>query len=541
MDNIVDQLEKGVLFGPSVGPIEVPPDLLTVAEMHYSETRALVREAAREGILLWAENGQLRYRSQKGNIPDALRSRLQSRKSDLIGELSLPVFKKRASAAKVIQYPPYSIDFWMENQGSPSLRHSLHFAIRLFGDVSLQQVLSALNRLTARYDVLRSRVNLQDGVLSFIVDPAQMLSPTDVVDISERSFSDAERSAHLESLIQRAIYAPFGDKVHREQVIKVSDREYAIAVVVHHFVADAVSLDIITSELATALCDNPSSELVSDTAPLQYSDYLLGMNEWLMGEGPAYRLKYWRAKMAGAPPVHFPRTDETPILGTTHLDIVPVQAGAPLRARIADAAAAARVPIVAVLLTASFVALARTLRREDLVIIIVHFGRNHPALLQLVGFTANCFPVRVTVRPGISYSELVCNVNDAYNIGNGYQIPWGLLMRSLGELDMSCVAPIFNYWPPAPQPGRNRSSGSPEAGAVEISRIPVERPPDTNSVDWKSHIINVIDSGADLIVNVKYEPAKYQATAVHEFADAFIRCIEVMAEDPTRPVGAGAR
>jgi len=194
-----------------------------------------------------------------------------------------------------------------------------------------------------------------------------------------------------------------------------------------------------------------------------------------------------------------------------------------------------------VFLAASFVALARTLRREDLVIIIVHSGRNHPALLQVVGLTVNCFPVRVTVRPGISYSELVRNVNDAYNLGNGYQIPWGLLMRSLGELDVSCVAPIFNYWPADPQPGRNRSSGSPDAGAVEICRIPVERPPDTNSVEWKSHVINVIDSAADLHVNVKYEPAKYQATAVHDFADAFIRSIEVIVQDPTRPVGVGAR
>src|SRR5579859_1552679 len=86
-----------------------------VAEMHYRETRALVRDAAREGIRLWAENGQLRFKAPKGNIPDALRSRLQSRKSDLIGELSLPVFRKRASAAQVIQYPPYANDFWMEN------------------------------------------------------------------------------------------------------------------------------------------------------------------------------------------------------------------------------------------------------------------------------------------------------------------------------------------------------------------------------------------------------------------------------------------
>jgi hypothetical protein len=54
-------------------------------------------------------------------------------------------------------------------------------------------------------------------------------------------------------------------------------------------------------------------------------------------------------------------------------------------------------------------------------------------------------------------------------------------------------------------------------------------------------MIDVLDSGADILVNVKYEPAKYQATAVHEFAAAFIRCIEVIAEDPTRPVGAGAR
>jgi Condensation domain/TubC N-terminal docking domain len=509
--------------------------------MHYRETRALVREAARTGITLWAENGQLRFRAHKGNIPDALRSRLQSRKSDLIGELSLPAFRKRESAAKVIEYPPYWNDFWVETQGNPSLRTALHVAIRLFGDISLQQVLSGLNRLTARYDVLRSRVKLHDGVLSFIVDPAQILSPADVVDISEASLSDPDRSAQLQSLIQRAIYAPFGDQVHREQVIKVSDREYVIAMVVHHFVADFVSFSIIIRELTTALCDNPSSERVNDPAPLQYSDYLLGMNEWLMGEGPAYRLKYWRAKMAGAPPVHFPRTDETPTLENTNLVVVPVQINAPLRARLADAAAAAGVPLMAVLLATNFAALARTLRRKDLLTIIIHSGRNHPALLQLVGFTVNCFPVRLTVEPEMSYFELMRSVKDAYDLANDYQIPWGALMRSLRELGVGCVAPIFNYRPADVEPGGDLSSRSPEAGAVEIGNIPVEGLPEINSVEWKSHMIDVIESAAEIVVTVKYEPAKYQATAVHEFADAFIRCIKAIAEDPTRPVGAAAQ
>src|SRR4051812_48603303 len=108
--------------------------------MHERAARTLIREAERHGIRLWVENSQLRYEAPNGGIPETLRAALRSRRSDLIGELSVPVFKKRGGAPDLVRYPQFWKDFWEESQSNLALANAIHLAIKLSGQVRLQRI-----------------------------------------------------------------------------------------------------------------------------------------------------------------------------------------------------------------------------------------------------------------------------------------------------------------------------------------------------------------------------------------------------------------
>jgi hypothetical protein len=490
----------------------------------------LIHQAAVNGVTLWVEEGQLHFEAAEGKLTHALRAALQSRKSELIGRLSIPVFRKRASPPAVAKFPAHSRDFWKECEANLEIRHSTHFAVKLTGKIEPERIESAFERLSSRHDLLRSKVEVADDGMPFLHLDNDPPTPVRIVDL--RGSAGADLSLQLKAAVERAIYEPFEDgRIYRAQVIKVSDFEHVVTVVIHHFVADAVSLEVVAGELLGGLLG--ISQLQTRERPLQYAEYLLAMNEWLTGHGVAYRLGLWKHKMRGVPEVRFPLTVQG--AGPSTLDEINIHIGETLRAKLARAIAVAGVPISSVILAANFAALASTFQRKDFFTVLVHSGRNVSVLFDLVGFTVNCLPVRVAVAPQMSCIDLMMHVHDAFLFAKDYQVPWGMLMPLLADIGASHVAPLFNYRFAARDAASSPPS-SPLGGDFRIEPLAVERPEQINSVDWKSYELHALDTGVEMRVTIKYMAFVYETTAVKEFADTFFGCLEALADDPAGPL-----
>lgn len=499
-----------------------------VKKMSDTDVGLFIREAEINGITLWIEDGQLRFKAPKGTMTSVMRDALRSRKNELIGELSFPIFKKRTPPAAVARFPACNRGFWEESEANTHFRHSTHFAVKLTEKIALERFESAFKRLISRHDLLRSCVRVGDDGMPFLELDKDPPAPVSILDLSGSTAASAPMQ--VKAAVERAIYAPFeGARIYRAQVIKVSDFEHVVAVVMHHFVADSVALEIVLRELLDGLQGAHDSH--TGERPLQYADYLLGMNDWLAGQGLEYRLKLWKDKMRGAHGVRFPLTDASQSSGPSKLDVVGIHVGAALRAKLARANAAARVPFPLTILAANFAALATTFQRTDFYTVLVHSGRREPVLFDLVGFTVNCLPVRVTVMPQMSYIDLMAHIHDALIFATNYQVPWGILMPLLGEIGASHIAPLFNYLSVA-RDVSNAPPSNPHGNGIKVEPIAVEGPEPTNSVDWKSYELHAIDTGAELHVTLKYMPSAYQTAAVKEFAKTFLRCLEALADDP---------
>lgn len=494
--------------------------------MNETEVRMLIHQAAVNGVTLWVEDGQLHFKAPEGRLTNDLRAALQSSKSELIGRLSIPIFRKRASPPAVAKFPAYSRGFWKECEANVAIRHSTHFAVKLTGKIEPERIESAFERLSSRHDLLRSKVKVADDGMPYLHLDNDPSTPVHIVDLCGSAAADLP--LQVKAAVERAIYAPLEDgRIYRAQVIKVSDFEHVVAVVIHHFVADAVSLELIAGELLGGLLGG--SQLQTGERPLQYADYLLGVNEWLTGHGFAYRLGLWKDKMRGVSEVRFPLTVKG--AGPSTLEEINIGVGETLRAKLARAIAVAGVPISSAILAANFAALASTFQKRDFFTVLVHSGRNVSVLFDLVGFTVNCLPVRVTVAPQMSCIDLMVHVHDAFLFAKDYQVPWGILMPLLGDIGASHVAPLFNYRFVARDAASSPPS-SPHGGDFRIEPLAVEGPEQINSVDWKSYELHALDTGVEMRVTIKYMAFVYETTAVKEFANTFFRCLEALADDP---------
>jgi hypothetical protein len=503
--------------------------------MSEADVRLLIHEAEANGVTLWMEGGQLRFKTRNGKLTSVLRAALQSRKADLIGELSIPIFRKRVSPPAVVRCAADRIGFWKECESDIALRHGTHYAVRLTGPVELERIDAAFKRLIARHDLLRSRVRIADDGVPFLhltEDPPVSVS---IVDLS--GSGGASSPLPVKTAVEGAIYAPFEDgQIYRTQIIKVSDSEYVLAGVIHHFVADAFSVKVVFRDLKSGLLGGEDTQIQTRERPLQYADYLFGMSEWLDGPGLVCRLAHWKDKMRGAQGVHFPLADESQRTGPSKLGVLNIHVGMELRAKLARVVAITGMPFSIAILAANFAALARTFQRRDFFTVLLYSGRDDTALFDMVGSTIGSIPVRVTIDSKMSFAELLIHVQDAFVFAVAHRVPWGILKPILGEIGAGHAAPFFNYLSVA-RDAASTPPSSTHGKSLQIEPVAVRRPEQTDIVDWKSYEVHAVDTGVEVYVNLRYMPSVYRPTAIQAFADTLLYCLEALADDPRRSAG----
>jgi hypothetical protein len=185
-------------------------------------------------------------------------------------------------------------------------------------------------------------------------------------------------------------------------------------------------------------------------------------------------------------------------------------------------------------LAAHFLALAQVTGRSDLLTVMITSGREDPSLARMVGSTIDCLPIRVHVLPDMTSRELVQQAHTSSSLARHYRVPWSLLTRTLERTGTRCAAPLFNFI---------RGSGELppkqfiEAHSSDMAGLRVGRPPEQAGVDWKTHQLDVFDSGDALFGSLQYDPARHPREAVAALREALLQSLEklVRAGEMTDP------
>jgi amino acid adenylation domain-containing protein len=314
------------------------------------------------------------------------------------------------------------------------------------GAIDATRLRAAWTALTARHDVLRTRIVAEGAGAVQVIDPPAGAT------LHERSLGDVEPAGALDQAIadaQRPI-ALASEPLARITLWRfraAGTERFVVAITLHHLIADKPSLRIVAGELATLM---RSGEAELPPAELQYVDF----SEWqrtLSKEALEPLLFHWKWQLRGRlAALELPSARPRPAIHTftaaRHALVWPAELARQLRVL----AAAERVSPAAVALAAFQVILHRYARQDEIVVGTSCSCRRQPGTERLVGPAANLVVLRQQLGGNPTFRALVKETARTLADAEKHQeMPFDPLVLALNpEKDMSRTAlfdVLFGY------------------------------------------------------------------------------------------------
>ena len=188
---------------------------------------------------------------------------------------------------------------WFLAQLDPgSAEYNVPVRVRLGGDLDTAALAAALAAVTARHEVLRTRLAAgPDGVPTQVIDPPGEF-PLPLTDVS----GEADPARAVRDLLAAEVMRPFdltAGPLIRARLVRVAAWEHVLAVTVHHVVFDEWSGRILMRELGVLYAAFAAGE--PDPLPplrVQYADFAVWQRAHLAGPVLDRELAYWTAPVS---------------------------------------------------------------------------------------------------------------------------------------------------------------------------------------------------------------------------------------------------
>jgi amino acid adenylation domain-containing protein len=325
---------------------------------------------------------------------------------------------------------------WFIQQLDPAnVAYNMLGVIHLDGTLDAGALQRALDTVVHRHEALRTVFEQRGGgPVQRVVDGMRVaMEPEDL-----RGMDDAARHAEVERRIRHAQTRPFdleAGPLLRASLLRVEDGHHLLLLVMHHVISDGWSRGVIVREISaayTALVEGDEPHLPA--LPVQYPDYAVWQRARLQGDFLARQLDYWRATLAGAPPVlalptDHPRPPMQSFAGAGHRFRLPDGVAEPLHALAREEGAT----LFMVLLAAFKTLLARYAGQADLVVGTPVANRGRGETEGLVGFFANMLAVRTDLSGDPAFREVLRRVREsALGAYAHEEVPFERLVEEVG-------------------------------------------------------------------------------------------------------------
>jgi non-ribosomal peptide synthetase component F len=189
-------------------------------------------------------------------------------------------------------------------------------------------------------------------------------------------------------------------------------------------------------------------------------------------------------------------------------------------------------------MAAHHIALAAESGQRDIVANVIVSGRDIPALLDMVGYTADCFPVRATVNPGATFASFVREMQQRFTLASRNRVKWELVELTMKSIGASTVAPVFNFHAAGQESPVASNKVDGREPSVGLESLEVDSAPERGGASFNmSHGLTLIDTEHIVRAHVRYLRMRHDRRTVEAFIDRFSRCLTKVGEDPFALVG----
>jgi amino acid adenylation domain-containing protein len=416
-------------------------------------------ELSQRGISVWAEGDQLHYRAARDALTPALREELQQRKASILAFLRPassqpantppPLLPAKREGAIPLSFAQERL--WFLQQLEPeSYAYVEPHAMRLVGPVQVEALEKSLNHIVQRHENLRTTFTSIQGVPRQVI-VAALLVPLPIIDLT--ALPAGEQEAEMLRLFAesgRVIFDLSRGPLLCFSLLRLATDEHILLTTLHHIISDRASGNVFLHEMLTcyqAYSNEPDQQAPSSLPelPVQYADYVLWQRGWLQGEALEHYLRYWRQRLADAPPLldlptDFPRPALKSYRGAHFLFTLPSRLHQGLRTLSAREGAT----LFMTLLAAFQTLLMRYSGQTDMVVGTSVTSRRRRELEPLIGLFINTLVLRTDLSGNPTFRQLLKRVRDVcLNAYEHEELPFEKLVEALQPERTLSYTPFF--------------------------------------------------------------------------------------------------
>jgi len=320
----------------------------------------------------------------------------------LMEEDSAPSVEYSPAVLKVDRSRPLPLSYvqermWFLEQLEPgSSLYNFHSSLVLTGPLNAELLISSLEMVIRRHEVLRATFHMQDGIpVQVIADEAKM----EFAEVDLSSMSAGQQSARLTALSNEQVRIPFdleSGPLLRVLLVKSGPVEHHLLITTHHLVLDAWGLSILLKDL-TEVYRSKILGTEPDLVPIEYQYVDIAYTQRHLMESGRQKelLDYWKTRLTGIEepldlPSDRPRPDVQSIEGDRVLFDLPAEKADRLR----EFSRAHKVTPFMTMLAVFKILLYRYTGKTDLVVGVPAAERTFVEAEPLVGVFVNNLVLR---------------------------------------------------------------------------------------------------------------------------------------------------
>ena len=298
---------------------------------------------------------------------------------------------------------------WFLAQLQPGLvAYNEMLPLHVKGPLDVAALAKAVSAMTRRHEVLRTVYTQNAG------EPAQVVLeavevPLQIIDVSDRPAGERFEAATLAVGRESGRQIEFSKgPFFRPLVVRIDEREHIVAFLIHHIIYDGWSRGVILAELSALYSAFSRGETPAlGELPLQYADFAVWQQQWLLGDSLAEQFAYWQQQLAGAPVVEMPSDRPRPPVQTYSGDRVSFAIAQSLVDRASASAREHNATLFMTVMAAWKALIHRYTGLERVVVGTPIANRTRVELEPLIGFFANTLAIPTDLSGDPTFAELL--------------------------------------------------------------------------------------------------------------------------------------
>lgn len=308
--------------------------------------------------------------------------------------------------ADTFELSPLQERLWLIEPDGPS--SSVQARISLIGPLDADRLHAALRRAVERHEILRTRFVHRPGIRVPLQAVADELPPTwSIIDVSGlEPEAQTKRIAEIASGAIRAKQELTSGTPIDAILVALGEDRHVLLLTLSGLCADSSCAALLAGELQHHYTGVGS--IVED--PLQYADFSAWQRELQSDEAQAAGPRsFWSEAGGAVPTIPF-------VKAATGTERAPAPAEVRLQAdssALTQAAARYGVAAASVAEAAWHVAISRSSGEDEVTVALIGAPRRHADLEGAIGAFSRQVPIRSSVGPGVTFAELLLEIDHA--------------------------------------------------------------------------------------------------------------------------------